>query len=233
MDVNKYKPSFEAKQFLEEANKLERFYAPSPLPPSRRKSSYKKKPKKKQLKIEKAVKNMTKPPTNFQGVPLDKCTYVSELDKHVFIHKDYEKAWKKVQKEPLFYSLPNDGEFCPDCLLKPCSTRVLGNKLEYDACTVKELAEMTEEEYREKLRRYYRAQLVKLQGKRIISRQMPSNEHIPVCAKQLTAKIASIEAGGYDCLLDEPSPFQPLLKANSKSSTSKEELSDSEEEACF
>ena len=142
MDVNNYKPSFEAKQFLEEANKLERFYAPSPLPPSRRKSSYKKKPKKKQLKIEKAVKNMTKPPTNFQGVPLDKCTYVSELDKHVFIHKDYEKAWKKVQKEPLFYSLPNDGEFCPDCLLKPCSTRVLGNKLEYDACTVKELAEI-------------------------------------------------------------------------------------------
>ena len=71
MDVNNYKPSFEAKQFLEEANKLERFYAPSPLPPSRRKSSYKKKPKKKQLKIEKAVKNMTKPPNNFQGVPLD------------------------------------------------------------------------------------------------------------------------------------------------------------------
>ena len=144
---DKYKPSFEAKQFLEEADKLDKLFAPTPANLYRRPPT-KKKNKSKQLKIEKAFKNMTKPPTNFQGMPLDKCTLVQELDRHIFVHPNYEKAWRKHQKEVHFVSMASDSHFCGDCNLKPWSARLLANKLEFDACTMQDLAELTEEEYK-------------------------------------------------------------------------------------
>ncbi|CAB9521874.1 hypothetical protein SEMRO_1243_G255561.1 [Seminavis robusta] len=153
------------------------------------------------------------------------------------MHTNYLKAWKKRQKQPHFFHIATDAQYCHQCYLQPCSARLLDNQLEFDACIMKDLAEMTEEEYREKLRLYYRAQLVKLQGKRTINRQMPTNNDIPLCAKKLTAKIASIEAGGYDSLFEERNPFSSSLKAT-KAPTGTctdtvEYLSESEEEACF
>ena len=236
MEDRNYKPSLEAKEFLEEANELDKKFAPLP-PGFYRRPTTRNKRKKKQLKIEKAISNMTKPPTNFQGVPLDKCTFIPELDTSVFMHDNYQKAWRKRQKEPHFFATATDGQYCRDCYLQPCSARLLENKLEFDACTMKDLAEMTEEEYKEKLRLYYRAQLATLQGKRIINHQMPTNNDIPLCAKKLTAKIASIEAGGYDSLFDEPNPFPSSLKPTNAATTNMQGegymSESSEEEACF
>ena len=46
---------------------------------------------------------------------------------------------------------------------------------------------------------------MKLQGKRFMTKQMPNNNTLPACAKQITSKIASVEAGGHDSLLDNHS----------------------------
>jgi len=104
--------------------------------------------------------------------------------------------------------------------------------MEVDSCTVTELARMSEEEHREKLRRYYRAQMTKLQGKRYILRQMPNNESLPACAKRVTAKIARIEAGGCDSLLDDQNgtyPFTTKSKLLAQPSSGDED-EESEEE---
>jgi hypothetical protein len=103
--------------------------------------------------------------------------------------------------------------------------------MEVDACTITELITIREEDHREKLHRYYRAQLTKLQGKRFITRQMPTNNHIPTCAKTVTAKIARVEAGGYDSLLDDDSKYYyPLAKKSSAKKTEESSDEESEEE---
>ena len=211
-DDDNYVPSVGALAFVETVDRLDACFAPLPAGFYRQSLPKKKPPKKKkQLKLKQAVKNMTKPPVNFQGAPLEKCTLIPELDnKHVFIHGNYEKAWKKCQKERSFVPSEADTKCCPDCFLRPCSAVLLEHQMEVDSCTVTELAFMNEEEHREKLRRYYRAQLTKLQGKRFVLRQMPNNESIPKCAKSVTAKIARIEAGGYDSLLDDKNGTYPF-----------------------
>lgn len=206
-----FKPSPGTTLLLQQAEDLAALFRP--LPPAPRRRSTKKK-KSKQLTVKQAFKNANKPPVNFQGVPLDKCTYVTELEKHVFIHESYNKAWNKRKKEASYRAIPEDNKTCPDCLLFPCSARLFQSKLECDACSIEDLINLDEEEHREKLRRFYRAQLMKLQGKRFMTRQMPTNNDIPVCAKRMTAKIASIEAGGYDSLVDGPSPYRERTLAD-------------------
>ena len=95
------------------------------------------------------VKNMTKPPVNFQGIPLDKCIHSAELGLHVFIHEAYNKAWRKRQKEALFFPKKDDHLVCQYCFLCPCSVRMFESKLECDACDLLDLICMNEEEHRE------------------------------------------------------------------------------------
>jgi len=235
-DDDNYIPTAEALAFIDKAEKLEASFQPLPAGFYRRQSMAcrkKKQPKKKQMKLKQAVKNMTKPPVNFQGAPLDKCTVIPELDnKPVFIHGNYDKAWRKCQKESHCIASSVGKKCCPDCFLRPCSAILLEHKMEVDSCTVTELARMSEEEHREKLRRYYRAQMTKLQGKRCILRQMPNNESLPACAKRVTAKIARIEAGGYDSLLDDQNgtyPFTTKSKLLAQPSSGDED-EESEEE---
>lgn len=212
-DDSNYIPSTEAIAMMEEAEALESKFQPLPADFYYRSSKsngglIKKKKKKKQLKLKAAFKNMNRAPVNFQGVALDKCTHAPELKKHVFIHNSYDKAWQKCQKEAHFIPQATDNQFCKECHLRPCSARMLQSKLECDACTIQDLIRMNEDEHREKLRFFYRAQISKLQGKRFMNRQMPSNNDIPLCAKRLTSQIASIEAGGYDSLIDNPLGFK-------------------------
>jgi hypothetical protein len=218
-DDDDYIPSVGALEFVEQVDRLDACFAPLPSGYYRQPLPKKKPPKKKkQLKLKQAVKNMTKPPVNFQGAPLDKCTVIPELDnKPVFIHGNYEKAWRKCQKQSFYIASSKDKKCCPDCFLRPCSAILLEHQMEVDSCTVTELARMSEEEHREKLRRYYRAQMTKLQGKRFILRQMPNNESIPSCAKTATAKIARIEAGGYDSLCDDKNGTYPFRVTTKKS----------------
>jgi hypothetical protein len=193
---DKYVPSLEAMDFLDRVERLEAAFRP--LPANFYKNiSEKKKPKKKhkQMKITTAFKNIAKGPMNFQGEPVDKCEIAPELgDKPVFVHANYLKAWKKRQKEAVFDKIPADDLFCGDCHLRPCSARMLQTKLQCDACTLTQLAEMTEDEHVFKLRLYYRAQMVKLQGKRFINRIMPTNEKVPDCVKRMTSEIARVHA---------------------------------------
>ena len=161
--------------------------------------------KKKQMKIEKAVKNMS---ANFQGMPNEKCTYAQELAKLVYIHPNYSKAWEKLKKGATFVPRCEDDKFCPECYCQPCSARLLQQKLECDACTLDDIIRFEEGEHLEKLRRYYRAQMAKLQGKRFVNSQMKNNDAIPGCAKRLTAAIAAVEAKGEeaeDSILDTDS----------------------------
>jgi hypothetical protein len=220
-DDRNYIPSTEAIAMMEEAEALESKFQPLPADFYYRSSKYgegtiKKKKKKKQMKLKAAVKNMNRAPVNFQGVALDKCTHVPELKKHVFIHNSYEKAWQKCQKEAHFIPSPSDNQFCKECHLRPCSARMLQSKLECDACTIQDLIQMNEDEHREKLRFFYRAQISKLQGKRFMNSQMPSNNDIPLCAKRVTSQIASIEAGGYDSLIDQPCGFKSSTRSLSQ-----------------
>jgi hypothetical protein len=236
-----YVPSVAALAMMEEVEALEAKFQPLPANFYYKGGAVKKKKKtKKQMKLKAAVKNMKKAPVNFQGVALDKCTHVPELDDHVFIHKSYEMAWKKCQKEAHFIPVATDNQFCKDCHLCPCSARLLQSKLECDACTIKDLIKMNEEEHREKLRFFYRAQIAKLQGKRFMNRQMPSNNDIPLCAKRVTAQIANIEAGGYDSLVDKPCGFKCSTKSLSQrlaadliSDDYYDNSSSSEEENCL
>lgn len=218
----------EALGAIETAEALDAMFAPLPANFYGSKQTKKKpKKKKKQLKIQAAFKNATKPEVNFQGVPLDKCTIVEELQgKAVFIHPAYEKAWTKKQKEPSFAPQHSDHLCCPHCNLRPCSVRLLETKLECDACDLLDLMKMEETEHREKLRFYYRAELMKLQGKRFMTKQMPNNNTLPACAKQITSKIASVEAGGCDSLLDNPE----TKKGCSPLDVDEETVEDEEEE---
>lgn len=241
-DGTNYIPSTEAIDMMEEADALEAKFQPLPANFYYRpfKSGGIKKKKKKQMKLKAAVKNMNKAPVNFQGVALDKCTHVPDLNEHVFIHNSYVKAWIKCQKEAQFIPVSTDNQFCRECHLRPCSARLLQSKLECDACTIQDLIQMTEEDHKDKLRFFYRAQIAKLQGKRFMNRQMPSNNDIPLCAKRVTAKIASIEAGGYDSLIDQqPVGFQCSTRTLSQRLAADFETQDGfynsseEEENCF
>ena len=215
-DIN-YVPSVEAISMMEEAKALDAKFQPLPANFYYRSGQGTIKTKrKKQMKLKAAVKNMKKAPVNFQGVALDKCIFAPELNEHVFIHKSYAMAWKKCQKEAHFIPEATDNQFCKECHLCPCSARLLQSKLECDACTIEDLIKMNEEEHREKLRFFYRAQIAKLQGKRFMNRQMPSNNDIPLCAKRVTAQIANIEAGGYDSLVDKPCGFKCSTKSLSQ-----------------
>ena len=220
-DDNGHIPSAEAITFLDKAERLEASFAPLPCDYYYKPGDNKKPPKKKkkQLTLKQAVKNMTKPPVNFQGMPLNRCTVIPELDgTPVFMHGNYEKAWKKQQKKPHFFCSKADSKCCPECFLQPCSARLLESELACDACTIQDIIKMSEEEFKEKLRRVYRAKLAKLQGKRLTNRLMPTNCDIPLCAKKITAKIASVEFGGCDSLLDDESnvPFPNIKKRSEK-----------------
>ena len=203
-ETTDYVPSAAALDFLQVASAAEHDSLSSTRSDSARRTSTLKKKKPKQMKIEKALRNMSKPPVNFQGQPLEKCTFVPKLNRHVFVHPSYSKAWLKFQKSPLFAPKPGDDSFCADCFLQPCSSRLLRDELEQDAVSVDQLLECTEEEHREKLRLCYRAQMAKLQTKKHINRQMPTNNDIPLCAKRIAAKIALAESGGYESLLESP-----------------------------
>jgi hypothetical protein len=243
-DDNHYIPSTEALAMMEEVEALEAKFQPLPADfyyrgPSKSAGGKTKKKKKKQMKLKAAVKNMKKEPVNFQGVAIDKCIHAPELKKHVFIHPSYDKAWMKCQKEAQFIPMASDSHFCKECNLRPCSARMLQSKLECDACTIQDLIQMSEDEHREKLRLFYRAQICKLQGKRFMNRQMPTNNDIPLCAKRVTAQIASIEAGGYDSLTDHPCGFkfstrsiQQRLAADLENDSYYNSASE-EEENCF
>ena len=240
-DSKEHVPSLGAIELIEQAEYLDSLYEP-PVYESYaaamkriRASLPRKKKRKKQMKIETAVKNMKKPPTNFQGMPLEKCTDAPELGVAVFIHPNYTKAWTKRQKEATFIPMPNDNKVCPHCFCLPCSARLLEEKLECDACTVEDLIRLDEEGHREKLRFFYRIQLSKLQGKRFVTRQMKTNNHIPACAKAVTAKIASIEAGGYDSMVEQ-NPFQAkatICKNKRTQSALELDSESSDEEFCF
>lgn len=193
---DKYVPSLEAMDFLDRVERLEAAFRPLPANFYKNISEKKQnKKKRKQMKITTAFKKMAKGPMNFQGQPVDKCEIAAELgDKPVFVHSNYAKAWKKRQKEAMFDKIPADDLFCGDCFLRPCSARMLQTKLQCDACTLTQLADMTEEEHVFKLQLYYRAQMVKLQGKRFINRIMPNNPKIPDCVKRMTLEIARVHA---------------------------------------
>ena len=192
-----YKPSLGALLSIEQAASLAKMYEPR-RPEPRVKKPRKKSKRPKQLTIKQAFRNMNKPPVNFQGEPLDKCTFAENLQEHVFVHPRYEKAWNKRVKEASYQPAISDSKFCGDCFLKPCAARLLQSKLECDACSLESLMRMTEEEHREKLRFFYRSELHKLQGKKFMNRTIPFNKDIPKCGKDITAKIASAHANGCD-----------------------------------
>ena len=197
-------PSAEALGFLQSAN----YFKPqkdTPEPNNNNKKKGRRRSKKpKQMKIQAAFRNLTKAPVNFQGMPIHKCTPAPSLDCRARIHPSRAKAWSKLTKQPHIHPKPSDScQVCPDCFLQPCSATLLKTHLECDACTINDLIVMNEEERREKLRLCCRAQLALLQGKRFVSKQMPTNNDIPICAKKLTAQIAAAEAGGRDSLLED------------------------------
>jgi hypothetical protein len=196
-DDKNYVPSLGAMDFVERVAMLEAKF--KPLPPRFYDNlTEKKKPKKgkkKQLKLKQAFRNQTKCPVNFQGMPLDKCVSVRELNnKMVFVHPNYAKAWSRQQKMPGFQPLPEDKNFCSHCFLQPCSIRLLQTKLECDACTLDQLMNLDEEGHVQKLRMYYRVQMAKLQTKKLTNRIMRDNQEIPQCAKEMTARIAHVHA---------------------------------------
>lgn len=198
-DDEHYVPSIGALEFVERVERLEAAFKPLP-PRFYNNISEKKKPKKKrQMKLKAAFKNQTKPPENFQGAPVDKCITVPELgNKEVFVHPNYTKAWNRRKKESSFEMLPEDDHFCSECYLQPCSARLLHSKIQVDSCTLTELTEMNEDEHITKMQRYYRAQLCKLQGKKFVNRNMPTNAHVPLCVKTMTSEIASVHITGNE-----------------------------------
>ena len=183
-----YKPSFEAQMALQTASDLDKGFLPVPSTGRRRKVSMCK--KKKQMKIERGFRNQAKGPTNFQGAPLDKCVTVGDMDVPVFVHEKYAKAWKRKKKETGFVELAGDSAVCQHCLLLPCSVRLFGRTLREEA-HLPDTQSMSYEDRTEKLRIRYRVHLIKLQGKRFVTKQMKCNDQIPACAARATSEIAS------------------------------------------
>lgn len=62
-------------------------------------------------KLAPSIKNHFQTATNFQGFPKHLCTYIADIERHVYIPENYGKRapWR-------------DQSFCKSCLLKPCIT---------------------------------------------------------------------------------------------------------------
>lgn len=209
---------------LQTASDLDKGFLPLPSTGRRKKVSIFK--KKKQMKIERGFRNQAKGPTNFQGAPLEKCITVGHMDVAVFVHEKYEKAWKRKKKETGFVELAGDSAVCQHCLLLPCSARLFGRTLREEA-RLPDILSMSCEERTEKLRIRYRVHLIKLQGKRFVTKQMKCNDQIPACAARATSEIAT------GAVSTKPPHQDSLRNHEDNGATTAGESYSSGEEECF
>ena len=76
-----------------------------------------------------------------------------------------------------------------------------------------------EEEHRDKLGHFYGSELAKLQGKRMVLRQMKTINKIPLCALKFNVELAHDETGD----LDKPIDLDAMFPDTSQDDSSDEE----------
>ena len=145
-----------------------------------------KKPKMKQMKMEKALKNMKQ--KNFQGFPMERCTIV---DGGLCIYMPNKYGGNTRQKYRNRQLPPTLSKCCHQCFLVPCSMYEYSKELEdvLDNIDDDKLASYSKEELVDKVRSKYRTLINKNVGKTYLIQLMPRNDDIPVCAREGTMKL--------------------------------------------
>lgn len=161
----------------------------------------KKKPKMKQMKMEKGLKNMMQ--KNFQGFPMERCTIV-EGGLCIYMPKKYGGNTRKKYRNRQLPAVLS--KCCHHCFLVPCSMYEYNKELEnvLDGINEDKLASYSKEELVDKVRSKYRTLINKNVGKTYLIRCMPKNDAIPVCAKEGTMKLVEEILGENDSIEDSP-----------------------------
>ena len=193
----------------------QRLLPPGPPPAKKVKSASKSKKKKrstgKQMKMEKALKNMQE--KNFQGYEIEKCTVV-EGGHCIYLPKAYGQNTRKKFKNRS--TPPSHTAYCCCCNLVPCAM------LEFEDSLLGSIAKhcgalTTPDEVLEKTLTQFRVLIGKSIGKRYVLKLMPTNNNIPSCVQTRTRHLVFREIGpGYDSMLDEESPSPHERKLNQR-----------------
>ena len=197
-----------------------------PSSPNKLPIAKKKKPRMKQMKMEKGMKNMKQ--KNFQGYDIERCKIV-DGGLCIYLPKSY--GGKSRKKYRNCQPPPTQNICCRKCFLLPCSMLEYHDDLLIDlkeqlkasegtTSDANELIDIPKEKFIEKLKFRYRVLINKHVGKKFQLSFMSKNEKIPVCAREGIVKMVEDELGEEDSL--EDSPFTHDAKLNKRDNQSEE-----------
>lgn len=195
-----YSHSSCAEEFAAKCNEMDERDPNQDFKYSKEKISKKKKDGKKQMTIKMGLKNMVE--KNFQGVPVDRCTVIPELDVVVFIPKHYgaltRARYRRIKCDP-----PADAiGFCGHCYLAPCSAEEFQDELDKTCIYAGTLCESVEE-LDLKLRNTYLGLMHKKFPKYFMKKNMPNKDAIPHCVVSYITKLVEVELmDGHDSLAE-------------------------------